>query len=128
MLWIITDTHIGHKNIIGFTTSLKNNRLSNNKKNNSLNYKALSNIVQKGEAFSIKNENFNFDDYLNKIEILSFKSRKSNKFNDSFSFSGEDKNLSSSFSMIGGNNLFNMNFDNSIFPSKPNLFNDDNAF
>jgi len=120
--------YIGHKNIIGFTTSLKNNRLSNNKKNNSLNYKALSNIVQKGEAFSIKNENFNFDDYLNKIEILSMKSRKSNKFNDSFSFSAEDKNLNSSFSMIGGNNLFNMNFDNSIFPSNQNLFNDDNAF
>ena len=120
--------YIGHKNIIGFTTSLKNNRLSNNKKNNSLNYKALSNIVQKGEAFSIKNENFNFDDYLNKIEILSMKSRKSNKFNDSFSFSAEDKNLNSSFSMIGGNNLFDMNFDNSIFPSNQNLFNDDNAF
>ena len=56
------------------------------------------------------------------------KSRKSNKFNDSFSFSAEDKNLNSSFSMIGGNNLFDMNFDNSIFPSNQNLFNDDNAF
>ena len=33
--------------------------------------------------------------------------------NDSFSFSAEDKNLNSSFSMIGNNNkLFNLNFNN----------------
>ena len=122
--------YIGHKNIIGFINFIKSNKLNNNKKNNSLNCKYLSNIVQKGENFSIKKENFNFDDYLNKIEILSFKSRKSNKFNDSFSYSAEDKNFNSSFSMIGGNNLLNMDFDNSNFGfnSNQNLLNEDNPF
>ena len=122
--------YIGHKNIIGFINFIKSNKLTNNKKNNSLNCKYLSNIVQKGENFSIKKENFNFDDYLNKIEILSIKSRKSNKFNDSFSYSAEDKNFNSSFSMIGGNNLLNMDFDNSNFDfnSNQNLLNEDNPF
>ena len=120
--------YIGHKNIIGFINFIKNNKLTNNKKNNSLNCKYLSNIVQKGENFSIKNENFNFDDYLNNIEMLSFKSRKSNKFNDSFSFSAEDKNFNSSFSMIGGNNIFNMSFDNSNYNPNQNLLGEDNPF
>ena len=122
--------YIGHKNIIGIINFIKTNKLNNNKKNNSLNCKYLSNIVQKGENFSIKKENLDFDDYLNKIEILSFKSRKSNKFNDSFSYSAEDKNFNSSFSVIGGNNLFNMNFDNSDYDynSNQNLLNEDNPF
>jgi hypothetical protein len=120
--------YIGHKNINGFINFIKNNKLNNNKKNNSLNCKYLSNIVQKGENFSIKNENFNFDDYLNNIEMLSFKSRKSNKFNDSFSFSAEDKNFNSSFSMIGGNNIFNMSFDNSNYNPNQNLLGEDNPF
>ena len=122
--------YIGHKNIIGFINFIKTNKLNNNKKNNSINCKYLSNIVQKGENFSIKKENLDFDDYLNKIEILSFKSRKSNKFNDSFSYSAEDKNFNSSFSVIGGNNLFNMNFDNSDYDynSNQNLLNEDNPF
>jgi len=122
--------YIGHKNIIGFINFIKTNKLNNNKKNNSLNCKYLSNIVQKGENFSIKKENLDFDDYLNKIEILSFKSRKSNKFNDSFSYSAEDKNFNSSFSVIGGNNLFNINFDNSDYDynSNQNLLNEDNPF
>ena len=122
--------YIGHKNIIGFINFIKSNKLNNNKKNNSINCKYLSNIVQKGENFSIKKENLDFDDYLNKIEILSFKSRKSNKFNDSFSYSAEDKNFNSSFSVIGGNNLFNMNFDNSDYDynSNQNLLNEDNPF
>ena len=88
----------------------------------------MTNIVEKGEAFSIKNENFNLDDYLNNLDIRSIKSRKSNKFNDSFSISAEDKNFNSSFSKMGGNNLFNMNFDNSNYNSNFNLFNDDNLF
>ena len=120
--------YIGHKNINGFINFIKNNKLNNNKKNNSLNCKYLSNIVQKGENFSIKNENFNFDDYLNNIEMLSFKSRKSNKFNDSFSFSAEDKNFNSSFSMIGGNNIFNMSFDNSNYNPNQNFLGEDNPF
>ena len=122
--------YIGHKNIIGFINFIKTNKLNNNKKNNSINCKYLSNIVQKGENFSIKKENLDFDDYLNKIEILSFKSRKSNKFNDSFSYSAEDKNFNSSFPVIGGNNLFNMNFDNSDYDynSNQNLLNEDNPF
>jgi len=120
--------YIGHKNINGFINFIKNNKLNNNKKNNSLNCKYLSNIVQKGENFSIKNENFNFDDYLNNIEMLSFKSRKSNKFNDSFSFSAEDKNFNSSFSIIGGNNIFNMSFDNSNYNPNQNLLGEDNPF
>ena len=119
--------YIGHKNIIGFTNSIKNNKLklNNNRKNNC---KGLSNSVQKGDNFSIQNENFNFDDYLSNIEILSIKSRKSNKLNDSFSFSAEDKNINSSFSMIGGNKLFNINFDNSNFSPNSNLLNDDILF
>ena len=120
--------YIGHKNIIGFINFIKSNKLTNNKKNNSLNCKYLSNIVQKGENFSIKNENFNFDEYLNNIEMLSFKSRKSNKFNDSFSFSAEDKNFNSSFSMIGGNNIFNMSFDNLNYNPNQNLLGEDNPF
>jgi len=120
--------YVGHKNIIGFTRTLKKNKLNLIQKNNSVNLQSLSNIVQKGETFSIKNDNFDFDDYLNKFEMLSFKSRKSNRFNDSFSFSAEDKNLNSSFSMIGGNNLFNMDFDNEDFNPNKNLLGDDNAF
>ena len=117
--------YIGHKNIIGFTNSIKNNKL---KLSNKLKNKYFSNIVQRGENFSIKNENFDFDDYLNKFEILSFKSRKSNKFNDSFSFSAEDKNMNSSFSVMGSNNIFNMNFDNSNYNLNQNLLSDDNIF
>ena len=60
--------------------------------------------------------------------MISFKSRKSNRFNDSFSFSTEDKNLNSSFSMIGGNNLFNINFENAIFNPNKNILGDDNTF
>ena len=117
--------YIGHKNIIGFTNSIKNNKL---KLSNKLKNKYFSNIVQRGENFSIRNENFDFDDYLNKFEILSFKSRKSNKFNDSFSFSAEDKNMNSSFSVMGSNNIFNMNFDNSNCNLNQNLLSDDNIF
>ena len=120
--------YVGHKNIIGFTRTLKKNKLNLIQKNNSVNLQSLSNIVQKGETFSIKNDNFDFDDYLNKFEMLSFKSRKSNRFNDSFSFSAEDKNLNSSFSMIGGNNLFNIDFDNEDFNPNKNILSDDNAF
>ncbi len=120
--------YVGHKNIIGFTRTLKKNKLNLIQKNNSVNLQSLSNIVQKGETFSIKNDNFDFDDYLNKFEMLSFKSRKSNRFNDSFSFSAEDKNLNSSFSKIGGNNLFNMDFDNEDFNPNKNILVDDNAF
>ena len=120
--------YVGHKNIIGFTRTLKKNKLNLIQKNNSVNLQSLSNIVQKGETFSIKNDNFDFDDYLNKFEMLSFKSRKSNRFNDSFSFSAEDKNLNSSFSMIGGNNLFNMDFDNEDFNPNKNILGDDNDF
>jgi hypothetical protein len=120
--------YVGHKNIIVFTRTLKKNKLNLIQKKNSVNLQSLSNIVQKGETFSIKNDNFNFDDYLNKFEVLSFKSRKSNRFNDSFSFSAEDKNLNSSFSMIGGNNLFNMDFDNEDFNPNKNILGDDNAF
>ena len=120
--------YVGHKNIIGFTRTLKKNKLNLIQKNNSVNLQSLSNIVQKGETFSIKNDNFDFDDYLNKFEMLSLKSRKSNRFNDSFSFSAEDKNLNSSFSMIGGNNLFNMDFDNEDFNPNKNILGDDNAF
>ena len=120
--------YVGHKNINVFINFIKNNKLNNNKKNNSLNCKYLSNIVQKGENFSIKNDNFNFDDYLNNFEMLSFKSRKSNKFNDSFSFSSEDKNFNSPYSRIGGNNIFNMSFDNSNYNMKLNLLGEDNPF
>ena len=120
--------YVGHKNIIVFTRTLKRNKLNLIQKNNSLNFQSLSNIVQKGETFSIPNDKFNFDDYLNNFEVISFKSRKSNRFNDSFSFSAEDKNLNSSFSMIGGNNLFNMDFDNTIFKPNKNMLGDDNTF
>ena len=118
--------YVGHKNIIVFTRTLKRNKLNLIQKNNSLNFQSLSNIVQKGETFSIPNDKFNFDDYLNNLEVISFKSRKSNRFNDSFSFSAEDKNLNSSFSMIGGNNLFNMDFENAIFNPNKNILGDDN--
>ena len=120
--------YVGHKNIIVFTRTLKRNKLNLIQKNNSLNFQSLSNIVQKGETFSIPNDKFDFDDYLNNFEVISFKSRKSNRFNDSFSFSAEDKNLNSSFSMIGGNNLFNMDFDNTIFKPNKNMLVDDNTF
>jgi hypothetical protein len=120
--------YIGHKNLIVFTRTLKRNKLNLIQKNNSLNFQSLSNIVQKGETFSIPNDKFNFDDYLNNLEVISFKSRKSNRFNDSFSFSAEDKNLNSSFSMIGGNNLFNMDFENEIFNPNKNILGDDNTF
>jgi len=120
--------YVGHKNIIVFTRTLKRNKLNLIQKNNSLNFQSLSNIVQKGETFSIPNDKFNFDDYLNILEVISFKSRKSNRFNDSFSFSAEDKNLNSSFSMIGGNNLFNMDFENAIFNPNKNILGDDNTF
>ena len=120
--------YVGHKNIIVFTRTLKRNKLNLIQKNNSLNFQSLSNIVQKGETFSIPDDKFNFDDYLNNFEMISFKSRKSNRFNDSFSFSAEDKNLNSSFSMIGGNNLFNMDFENTIFNPNKNILGDDNTF
>ena len=120
--------YIGHKNLIVFTRTLKRNKLNLIQKNNSLNFQSLSNIVQKGENFSISDDKFNFDDYLNNFEMISFKSRKSNRFNDSFSFSAEDKNLNSSFSMIGGNNLFNMDFDDTAFNPNKNILGDDNTF
>jgi len=120
--------YIGHKNLIVFTRTLKRNKLNLIQKNNSLNFQSLSNIVQKGENFSITDDKFNFDDYLNNFEMISFKSRKSNRFNDSFSFSAEDKNLNSSFSMIGGNNLFNMDFDDAAFNPNKNILGDDNTF
>ena len=120
--------YIGHKNLIVFTRTLKRNKLNLIQKNNSLNFQSLSNIVQKGETFSIPDDKFNFDDYLNNFEMISFKSRKSNRFNDSFSFSAEDKNLNSSFSMIGGNNLFNMDFDDTAFNPNKNILGDDNTF
>ena len=104
------------KNKIGFYSIINNklnNKINNNKKNFFHKNNSKSNIVQKGETFSINQENFNFDDYISKIELISFKSFKSGKLNDSFSFSAEDKNLNSSFSMIGNNNkLFNLNFNN----------------
>ena len=102
------------KNKIGSSTIANNKLNNNNKKNHFHKNNSKSNIVQKGEAFSIKQENFNFDDYLSQIELISFKSFKSGKLNDSFSFSAEDKNLNSSFSMLGNNNnkLFNFNFGN----------------
>ena len=120
--------YIGHKNLIVFTRTLKRNKLNLIQKNNSLNFQSLSNIVQKGENFSITDDKFNFDDYLNNFEMISFKSRKSNRFNDSFSFSAEDKNLNSSFSVIGGNNLFNMDFDSTAFNPNKNILGDDNTF
>ena len=114
------------RNRIGFS-SLNNNKTSNNKKNNLVKrYNSLSNIVQKGEAFSINQENLNLDDYFNKIELLSFKSFKSGKLNDSFSLSGEEKNFNSSFSMIGNNNLFNLNLNNGNLNISQNLLNDQN--
>ena len=102
---------------------INTNKINTNKKNNSNHI--LSNIVQKGETFSINKENFNFDDYLNKIELISFKSFKSNNFSDSFSFPGEEKNFNSSFSMIGNNNLFNVNFNNN-FNINQNILSDQN--
>jgi hypothetical protein len=113
------------KNRIGFSPII-NNKINNNKIIN--NKKIIShknNIVQKGETFSINKDNFNFDDYFNKIELISFKSMKSGKLNDSFSFSAEDKNFNSSFSMIGNNNnLFNLN--NTSFNVNQNILSDQN--
>ena len=114
------------RNRIGFS-SLSNNKTSISKKNNLVKrYNSLSNIVQKGEAFSINQENLNLDDYFNKIELFSFKSFKSGKLNDSFSFSGEDKNFNSSFSMIGNNNLFNLNINNGNLNINQSLLSDQN--
>ena len=118
------------KDFLGFLSTMNKNKLSSlNKKNNYIKNKALSNIVQRGENFSIKNENF--DDYLNNIEMLSFKSRKSGKFNDSFSISlsaVEDKNFNSSFSFIDNSNLNGINFDNSNYKTNQNLLSDDILF
>jgi len=114
------------KNRIGFTPII-NNKLNNNKKSIFHKNNSKSNIVQKGETFSINQENFNFDDYLSKIEIISFKSFKSGKLNDSFSISAEDKNFNSSFSMIGNNNnLFNVNFNNGNYNINQSLLSDQN--
>jgi len=100
-------------------SSLNNNKTSNSKKNSlDKKYNSLSNIVQKSEAFSINQENFNFDDYLNKAELFSLDSFKSGKLNDSFSFPGKEKYFNSSFSMIGNNNLFNLNIKNENFNSQ----------
>ena len=105
------------KNRIG-SSPINNNTTINNKKNNL----HKNNIVQKGETFSINKNNFNLDEYLNEIELISF---KSGKLNDSFSFSGEDKNFNSSFSMIGNNNnLFNIN--NGSFNINQNMLGDQN--
>ena len=123
------------KKRIGILSLINNklisNKINNNKKNiinNNHKNDSLSNIVQKGEAFSINQGNFNFGDYLNKIELLSFKSFKSNKLNDSFSFSDEEKNFNSSFSVIGNNNnsLFNVNFGNGNFNVNQSLLSDSN--
>ena len=110
------------KNRIGFSPIINHklnngNKNNNNKKNNYHKNKYFSNIVQKGEAFSINHHNF--DDYLNKIELISF---KSGKLNDSFSFSGEDKNFNSSFSVVGNNYLFN----NGNINLNQNFLNDQN--
>lgn len=114
------------RNRIGFS-SLSNNKTSISKKNNLVKrYNSLSNIVQKGEAFSINQENLNLDDYFNKIELFSFKSFKSGKLNDSLSFSGEDKNFNSSFSVIGNNNLFNLNINNGNLNINQSLLSDQN--
>jgi hypothetical protein len=71
--------------------------------------------IQRGAAFSI-----NEDKYLNKLDLFSLKSSKSNKLGDSFSISGEDK-INSSFSMIGNSNNF---FDGS--PPNQNFFSEQN--
>ena len=119
----------GKKDFLCFISSMNKNKLNSlNKKNNIQKKNYLSNIVQKGENFSIQNQNFNFDDYLNNFEMLSFKSRKSRQFNDSFSFSAEDKNFNSSFSMIDNNNLNNINFDNSNYKANQIILNDDILF
>ena len=102
--------YINHNEKIRKYISNKNN---NNKKIIIHKNNQKSNIVQKGETFSINKDNFNFDDYINKFEIISFKSFKSGKLNDSFSFSGEDKKFNSSFSVVGNNNnLCNINNGN----------------
>ena len=107
-----------HEKIRIGSSHINNNKTINNKKNNL----HKNNIVQKGETFSINKNNFNLDDYLNKIELMSF---KSGKLNDSFSFSVEDKNFNSSFSMIGNNNnLFNIN--NGSFNINQNMLGDQN--
>ena len=114
------------KNRIGFTPII-NNKLNTNNKKNIFHKYSKSNIVQKGEAFSINQDNFNFDDYLSKIEKISFKSFKSSKLNDSFSFSAEDKNFNSSFSKIGNNNnIFNVNYNNGNCNISQSLLSDQN--
>ena len=117
------------KNKIGFSSDENNinNKNNNNKKNLFHKNNSKSNIVQKGEAFSIKKENFNFDDYLSQIELISFKSFKSGKLNDSFSFSAEDKNMNSSFSMLGNNNkYFNSNFGGGNYNVNQSLLSEQN--
>ncbi len=113
------------KNKMGLS-SIINNKLNNNIKNSLFKNKTISNIVQKGETFSINNENFSFDDYINKIELLSMKSFKSGKLNDSLSFSAEDNNFNSSFSVIGSNNnLFN--YDNANCNLNETFLNEQNS-
>ena len=113
------------KNKMGLS-SIINNKLNNNIKNSLFKNKTISNIVQKGETFSINNENFSFDDYINKIELLSMKSFKSGKLNDSLSFSAEDNNFNSSFSVIGSNNnLFN--YDNANRNLNETFLNEQNS-
>ena len=122
----------GRKDIIGSLNKINKNRLNNNslnKKNNSYKNKFLSNTVQRGENFSINQETFNFDDYLNNFELRSIKSRKSNKFNDSFSFSADDKNFNSSLPLLDNNNNWNnINFDDLNYKTNQNIFSDDILF
>ena len=67
------------------------------------------------------------DDYLSQIELISFKSFKSGKLNDSFSFSAEDKNMNSSFSMLGNNNkYFNSNFGGGNYNVNQSLLSEQN--
>ena len=113
------------KNRIG-SSPIVNNKINTNKNmNNKKNNSHKNNIIQKGETFSINKDNFDFDDYFNKIELISLKSIKSGKLNDSFSISDEEKNFNSSFSMIGNNNnLFNIN--NGNYNISENMFSDQN--
>lgn len=114
------------RNRIGFS-SLDKSKTSYNKKNSIVKrYNSLSNIVQKSEAFSINQENLNLEDYLDKFELCSFKSFKSGKLDDSFSFFGKEKNLNNSFSMIGNNNIFNLNNSNGNLNISQNLFSEHN--
>ena len=114
------------RNRIGIS-SLRKSKTNNNKKNNIVKrYNSLSNIVQKSEGFSINQQNLNLEDYLDKFELFSSKSFKSGKLNDSFNFSGEEKNLNDSFSIIGNNNLFNLNIGKGNLNISQNLLNDQN--